>query len=192
MDCKKVFVGLILFICTSCANEKGRSSFESWFINDTYPIKIDLEKGYQFSHLQINYQNIILNLDEGNLVLIECDEGVTGALINSRGFISHFNSTQVANNYYPVEGYLLFRFHSDDYAAIFARQVLHEWNAEDKTDELWGIIKQRFNFAFAKDLDVVLPPKGSYGLTCDRVSIVFDAEKSNNIVWSSNYRIITP
>ena len=178
----KQIIGLILILMTSCISDKSQSTIKNWFFNDDYPIKIDFEKGYQFSDLNISYQNFELYFSSGTFVEIGSDPGITGILINSQGYLIHYNNTLVNRTKYEIKGQLLIRFHPDVYHSIVSKHELILWDATESEKEGWKFIKRHFNFAFADNLKIRIPEKGDYGIVSDNFSIVFISENSNNDV----------
>lgn len=182
MTYNRCFIIALVLIVTSCVNTNDKGDVLGRFINNSYPIGFDAQKAKYFSELNINYQNVKLRLNEGKLIPIECDEGITGVLIFSNGNIEHLNTNALTKNKYWVNRFLLFRFHPEHYATLFSNSEMMQKPDTTIEEEAWSVVKQNFDFAYSKGLEAIVPPIGSYGIISDNISIVFDAESSNNYV----------
>jgi len=167
---------------TSCSFDRTNQVASSLFFNDLHPIRIDSQNIYHFENLQINYQNLNLALEKGDLFKIECDKGVTGVLIMSRGFLTHYNNTNLSKNRYPIRKFILFRFHPDHFANIISDQEFSSILSDRKTDTAWELMKKHFSFAYANNMDALITEVGSYAVLADQVSIQYDASTSLNQV----------
>jgi hypothetical protein len=123
-----------------------------------------------------------MSFSQGRMIPVECDEGITGLVIYAKGNIIHYNNSDLSKRSYPVEDYVLFRFHPNYYAGIIANQDIIKAPGSLKEDEVWAILEKHFNFAFSDGMEAVIPEPGSYGIINDAFSIVFDVKESGNTV----------
>lgn len=131
----------------------------SQLFSQAYPIKV--EKAVTFESLTVAVGRVSLHASNGALVLIECEKGVTGAVVLARGSFSF--ATKDTQSIHDTFANALLRFNPADYSDFMALVGANAGSQAELIDQATTILRRSFLRLYHKGNDALIPGAGVLG-----------------------------
>jgi hypothetical protein len=124
-----------------------------------YPIKV--ETAVRFESLTVSLNRVSLHVGKGALVLIECEKGVTGAVILASGSFSF--ATKDTQSIHDTFTNGLLRFNPADYSVLIAPVGAQPGSQAELIDQTTTVLRRSFVRLYHKGNDALIPDAGVLG-----------------------------
>ncbi|MCX6144209.1 MAG: S41 family peptidase [Ignavibacteriales bacterium] len=124
--------------------------------SQAFPVKI--EKALVFDSLCIHHQRLRIDIGKGGLALIECEKGVTGAVILANGRFSF--ATEGDQSIRDDFAEAMIRFNPTDYL-VFIRPAKAQTGSHGQiVDRSREVLERNFRFLYHSGKDALIPDEG--------------------------------
>jgi hypothetical protein len=124
-----------------------------------YPIKV--ETAIRFESLTVSLNRLSLHIGNGTLVQIECEKGVTGAVILASGSFSF--ATKDTQSIHDTFTNALLRFNPADYSELIAPLGAQPGSQAELLDQTTTVLRRSFLRLYHKGNDALIPDAGVLG-----------------------------
>jgi hypothetical protein len=146
----------------------------SLLFSQAYPIK--LEQAITFESLSVSVNRVLLHAGKGALVLIECEKGITGAVVLASGSFSF--ATKDTQSIHDTFTNALLRFNPADYSDFIALVGAKPGSQAELIDQTTTVLRGAFRRLYHKGNDALIPDAGILGcvVTADNLGELIISE----------------
>ena len=129
----------------------------SLVLSQSYPVSV--ERTIQFDSLSIHVERLSIDIGKGTLALIECQKGVTGAVIFAKG--SYSFATEGSQSIRDDFAEAMLRFNPSDYQ-VFIRPANAQPGSQGQTvEQSANVLERNFGYLYHSGKDALIPDEGA-------------------------------